>query len=236
MGFWTDVRDKLEDNFEEMRYKLEDNFENARDKLEDNFENARDKLEDNSEDIKDIIKPLALLPLVGIQPLQHIIIAQKLKNLNNKYRKEIEDKADEFNPEVGKKVKAFHNYCDFAGNALDSFINKPYRILFAPEVKELNLADHLFVQRSCYTHHALFIGDGSVIHYILEEGVTTASLEEFAKGAKIQKKSESDSPRKYPRDEVIDRAWLRMCEQEYNLVVNNCESLVRWCRSGGDER
>lgn len=98
------------------------------------------------------------------------------------------------------------------------------------------LADHLFVRRGVYTHHAIYIGNGSIVHYnkCADDGISIhrVSLEEFAAGDDIQVMSEKNSPLKYTQEEAVRRALRRVGETEYHLLDNNCEHFVRWCRSG----
>lgn len=109
------------------------------------------------------------------------------------------------------------------------------RKYFAPEVKEVYIGDHLFVQRTGYTHHGLYYGGDKVIHY-LSDSVTVDSLEEFADGSKILKKSEIESSVNYSSTDIIRRAKSRLKENKYNVIFNNCEHFVRWCRSGGNNQ
>lgn len=60
------------------------------------------------------------------------------------------------------------------------------------------------------------------------------SLEVFADGAKIHKKSKGESPLRYIKQQAINRAYRRYVENEYNIVINNCESFVIWCTAGGE--
>lgn len=80
----------------------------------------------------------------------------------------------------------------------------------------------------------MYIGDGKVIHY-LRSSIEIDSLETFADGAKIQRKEISESPLEYSREEAIRRGKSRYGEDIYNLIINNCENFVRWCRAGGEE-
>lgn len=146
-------------------------------------------------------------------------------------RREIEQRAEDLHPSLGKVTKSLFNFNDTVENANDSLKYGVLRSLLAFEAKDLAKADHLFVQRAGYTHHGLFIGDGKVIHYLLEK-LKIDSLETFADGSKIQKKSDDESPIYYSRDRVISRAYSRLGEYNYNLFCNNCENFVRWCRNG----
>ncbi|MFR8044216.1 lecithin retinol acyltransferase family protein [Clostridium butyricum] len=162
----------------------------------------------------------------------NIKIQKEVINYAKQHRKEIEDRAEDINPTYGKVVRGLNNLNDTLENAQDSINNGVLRALFSSEVKSLDLADHLFVQRVGYTHHGLYVGDGKVIHY-LQECIREDSLETFADGARIHKKSIDDSPISYSKKECINRAYRRFREDKYNLLTNNCENFVRWCRSGG---
>lgn len=96
--------------------------------------------------------------------------------------------------------------------------------------EEIGRAKHLKVERIGYSHHALSLGDGQVIHY--SEGIVQIqSLKEFAKGAIIYK---VDTPRTRSKDKVIQSAYSRLGENKYNLLFNNCEHFVRWCMNGAN--
>ena len=96
---------------------------------------------------------------------------------------------------------------------------------------DFRIADHLYIQCIGFTHHGLYIGDGMVIHY--SDGIIKYdSIEEFSGGRNIYIRSELDSPMKYSRNKIVERAKRRVYECNYNLVINNCEHFVLWCRSG----
>jgi len=127
-------------------------------------------------------------------------------------------------------------------NRIENLINSPKNLtLMGEELVCPKLADHLFVRSGVYTHHGIYIGDGKVIHYSREKeafwmiDITTASLEEFADGRTIYVLSRSESPLIYTPEEAVGRAWRRFGEEQYDLLSNNCEQFVRWCRSGGEE-
>ena len=98
---------------------------------------------------------------------------------------------------------------------------------------------HLIIQKAAgaYTHHALGLGNGRVIHYsglandLTTEGVIEeVDIEEFAQGKEIQVKQHPE--RHYSIDNSILRASLRLGETQYHILHNNCEHLVEWCISG----
>lgn len=151
-----------------------------------------------------------------------------------KHRRKEERIAEKISPILGDVVKKKNNVGDTIDNVVDTLIFGLPRTLFSDEVKQIEEGDHLFVQRVGYTHHGIYIGAGRVIHYLLDK-VQVDSLEIFADGAKIHKKSNDESPIIYSRDEVVSRAYRRLGEDNYNLIFNNCHSFARWCRCGTKE-
>ena len=94
--------------------------------------------------------------------------------------------------------------------------------------QKYNAGDHLKVHCDSYTHQGIYVGLNKVIHYA-DTGVVECTLEEFSTGLSIEI---VDSEVAYPRDEIVRRARMRLGENEYNLIDNNCRIFVRWCRSG----
>ncbi len=148
-------------------------------------------------------------------------------------RRSVENIAHKINPGLGKAVQTINNMGDTKDNLKDFMRGDKLlpRLLFSENISSLEKGDHLFVQRCGYTHHGIYVGNGRVVHY-LRDGVTEDSLETFANNANIQKKNELDSPLYYSRYEAVQRAKSRIGECDYNLIIRNCESFVRWCRNG----
>ena len=117
------------------------------------------------------------------------------------------------------------------GNKIDSDLNLRMNQQYIQSKYNLDCADHICVKRfrpTPYTHHGLYLGFGLVIHYDFSH-ICIISLEEFAKGQPI---FTVNSPIKYPKEVVMLRALSRLGEEKYHLITNNCEHVVRWCRSG----
>lgn len=157
-------------------------------------------------------------------------------------QKKEEEIAYEINENLGDLVKASNdlkreseNIIENAAytllNAADSIALENIRRFFADEVKEVSLGDHLFVQRLGYTHHGLYYGQEKVIHYS-GDSIVIDSLQAFSGGEKILKKNWLESPASYSSTKILARAISRMGENKYNLIFNNCEHFVRWCRRG----
>ena len=89
---------------------------------------------------------------------------------------------------------------------------------------------HLVSSRLGYTHHGIYVGNGEVVHYLLDEGVTLSDLEEFSRGNAVWVREHPGAP--YSGAECARRALSRLGEDEYNLVFNNCEHFATWCATG----
>lgn len=117
------------------------------------------------------------------------------------------------------------------GNKIDSDFNLKINQQYVKSKYNLDCGDHICVTRyrpTPYTHHGLYLGLGLVIHYDFTR-ICIVTLEQFAKGQAIFK---VQSPIIYPREVVMARALSRLGEEKYNLMTNNCEHFVRWCRNG----
>ncbi|EJS02228.1 lecithin retinol acyltransferase family protein [Bacillus cereus] len=135
----------------------------------------------------------------------------------------------ENNPVIGNAIEKMDRAVQAGGNVIDAlnpikFIQREFS-----SVPELELADHLCVQRIGYIHHALYIGSGSVLHY--SEGyIKTDSLDNFKGVSTI---NVVNSIILYSKDTVVSRGYSKLGQSNYNVVFNNCEHFVTWCRSGG---
>ncbi|MBD3881928.1 lecithin retinol acyltransferase family protein [Phormidium tenue FACHB-886] len=98
--------------------------------------------------------------------------------------------------------------------------------------------DQIYVMRpfagldAVYEHHGIDCGDGTVIHYYKGGGdpvIERTTLETFARGTPIYTKK---VPIAYIPDVVVERAESRLGERDYNLLTNNCEHFVNWCKTG----
>jgi lecithin:retinol acyltransferase len=93
------------------------------------------------------------------------------------------------------------------------------------------LASHLVTPRALYTHHGIYVGNGTVVHYAgfaygLRRGpVEQVSLERFARGRIVRIQP---GYRRFDRLEVVERALSRVGESRYRLLTNNCEHFCAW--------
>jgi Lecithin retinol acyltransferase len=95
---------------------------------------------------------------------------------------------------------------------------------------------HMLTPRRGYTHHGIYVGRGRVVHYGgLSRGLRRGPVEEvplsqFARGRPIWVRPwdmSSANP-----EEVVRRARLRIGENRYRVLTNNCEHFCEWCISG----
>ena len=94
----------------------------------------------------------------------------------------------------------------------------------------LKLGDHLIARRVGYTHHGLYLGDGNVLEYLMNEGVTIVPLSSFANGHEIFIREHKNA--RYQGIQAVNRGMLRLGENHYNLLTRNCEHFVNWCIEG----
>jgi len=95
--------------------------------------------------------------------------------------------------------------------------------------------DHLKVSRKVYWHHAIDLGNGSVVQYTAEplrpgEGrIGSVSMDEFLDGGTARIVTY-----KNPAivDDILNRARSRLAECDYSIPFNNCEHFATWCVTG----
>lgn len=151
-------------------------------------------------------------------------LKKSYSNINNKLNNAKDYAEEKFN----KTIKVIRRTKITIENAEES-INpiKQIKKYYTEEDEDFRKADHLTVQRIGYVHHGIYYKKGTVIHY-QDNRVRIGSLEEFALGGKILK---GNSIRSFKKKTVIARALSRLKEKEYNLIFNNCEHFVHWCRN-----
>ena len=150
------------------------------------------------------------------------------KVLSKDDRRELERILKSLSPDIGKGAEKINN----AKDSLDNPFNAQEPKLGAKNLSEaisyFQKGDHIAVDRDLYSHHAIYDGQGSVVEYD-DFVVKKASLMDFAQGARIYRIEEKAA---YEPDEIMERAYSRLGEQEYHLLFNNCENFATWCRCG----
>ncbi|MEN8390788.1 lecithin retinol acyltransferase family protein [Acinetobacter indicus] len=98
------------------------------------------------------------------------------------------------------------------------------------------LGAHLIVKHFGYTHHGIYAGRGRVIHYsgfahlFKKHPIEITSLDKFSHGKPVHVQH-YDQP-KYKGRKVVRRMRSRMHENNYHLIINNCEHLCTWAITG----
>lgn len=95
--------------------------------------------------------------------------------------------------------------------------------------------DHLWVRRTGYSHHGIYCGDGTVIHFSGDPGskkracIFRSDLDSFSIGETIQVVEYGE---RFGPNETVRRAESRLGESGYSLFGNNCEHFATWCCTG----
>ena len=95
----------------------------------------------------------------------------------------------------------------------------------------LATADHLCVPRrhGLFNHHGIDLGDGTVAHYLEGREILRSPVSEFSQGAAVSVLNHANAS---PAGVTLRRAMIRLGEQNYNLLFNNCEHFATWCKTG----
>ena len=102
--------------------------------------------------------------------------------------------------------------------------------------REPPLGAHMVTPRRGYTHHGIYVGGGKVVQYAglswgLRRGpVEEVCLSQFSQGARVWVRVVGS--RWFDQHEVVRRARLRLGEDRYSLLTNNCEHFCEWCVRG----
>lgn len=147
--------------------------------------------------------------------------------MTNDDRREGERIVKTLSPNIGKRIEQLNNVRDSIANPLEVGEKRSLKTI-RQVIRWFKKGDHIAVDRDLYSHHAIYDGNGGVVEYD-DYVVKTATLAEFAQGAKMYRVEEKAA---YTPDEIMERAYSRMGEREYDLLFNNCENFATWCRCG----
>jgi hypothetical protein len=112
---------------------------------------------------------------------------------------------------------------------------RPCDHALAPE-REPPIGAHMVTPRRGYTHHGIYVGRGRVVQYgglsfgLRRGPVEEVPLSQFAQGRTIWIRQQESST--LDRDEVVRRARVRLGENRYHVLTNNCEHFCEWCVRG----
>ena len=112
---------------------------------------------------------------------------------------------------------------------------KPCDRPLGPEL-EPPLGAHIVTPRRGYTHHGIYVGGDGVVQYGglswgLRRGVVEeVHLSQFAQGHSVWVRVTGSSW--FDQHEVVRRARMRLGEDRYSVLTNNCEHFCEWCVRG----
>lgn len=106
-------------------------------------------------------------------------------------------------------------------------------------MSNVNYGDLICSDHGLYKHFGIYINEDCVIHYdgkiddkfLRKMCIRKTNMDRFLAGNESFKicnlKNNSIDP-----CEVVKRANSRLGEQNFNLVLNNCEHFGHWCKTG----
>ena len=98
------------------------------------------------------------------------------------------------------------------------------------------LGAHMVTPRRGYTHHGIYVGGGRIVQYgglswRLRRGpVEEVPLSQFSQGRRVWVRIVGSHW--FDQHEVVRRARLRLGEDRYSVLTNNCEHFCEWCVRG----
>ena len=102
--------------------------------------------------------------------------------------------------------------------------------------REPPLGAHMVTPRRGYTHHGIYVGEGRVVQYgglswgLRRGRVEEVSLSQFSQGRPVWLRIAGSHW--FDQHEVVRRARLRLGEDRYSVLTNNCEHFCEWCVRG----
>ncbi len=102
---------------------------------------------------------------------------------------------------------------------------------------DLNHGDHVYVKRKrlLYSHHGIYAGEGTVIHYKGAEKekkdpvIRKTDMDEFLSGGRLKRR---DYKKRLTHPETLRIAGEHLSDNGYSLAFNNCEHFATYCATG----
>ena len=116
-----------------------------------------------------------------------------------------------------------------------SYTPRRYLQRVDPE-REPPMGAHMLTPRRGYIHHRIYVGRGCVVHYRgLSRGLSRGPVEEvslaqFSRGHALWICASDLAGGNL--EEVVRRARLRVGENRYRVLTDNCEHFCEWCIRG----
>jgi cell wall-associated NlpC family hydrolase len=103
--------------------------------------------------------------------------------------------------------------------------------------KDLNSGDHIFVRRKrlLYSHHGIYAGEGTVIHYKgtakekKDPLVMVTDMDNFLNNGKLKRRKYKN---RLSPSETLKLAREHLSKKGYSLAFNNCEHFATYCVTG----
>lgn len=98
------------------------------------------------------------------------------------------------------------------------------------------LGAHMVTPRRGYTHHGIYVGGGRVVQYgglswgLRRGPVEEVPLSQFSQAHPVWVRAVGLGW--FEQHEVVRRARLRLGEDRYSVLTNNCEHFCEWCVRG----
>ncbi|WP_407647863.1 lecithin retinol acyltransferase family protein [Acinetobacter rathckeae] len=98
------------------------------------------------------------------------------------------------------------------------------------------IGSHLIVKHLGYSHHGIYAGRGRVIHYsgfahlFKKRPIELTQFWQFSHGKHVYIRTYKNP--KFSGKAVVRRMRSRMHENQYHLIINNCEHLCSWAITG----
>jgi Lecithin retinol acyltransferase len=102
--------------------------------------------------------------------------------------------------------------------------------------REPPLGAHMVTPRRGFTHHGIYVGGGRVVQYgglswgLRGGPVEEVPLSQFSQGRPVWIRATGSHW--FDQHEVVRRARLRLGEDRYSVLTNNCEHFCEWCVRG----
>lgn len=118
----------------------------------------------------------------------------------------------------------------------NTFVTLLVNVYMQQQRPRIPLGAHLIIKHFAYSHHGIYAGRGRVIHYsgfahlFKKHPIEITSLQNFCRGKKFIIQHYA-SP-KFTGRKAVRRMRSRMHENNYHLIINNCEHLCTWAITG----
>lgn len=162
-------------------------------------------------------------------------VKQEIKNTNQEIKNDIKQEIYFKNEKLGKVIDDADKFVTTTINAIEGVckVLKPGEAISLTKNKGMEIpyvpGNHIIATRVGYSHHGIYAGDNKVIHF--QRGkIQMDTMEDFQLNPHLII-AKVCSAQLYTNEEIVKRARRRIGEMNYNLIFNNCQHFVDWCRN-----